>query len=110
MTRAFLRASTGDTYVRPYRYALAISMPALRFYYRRAGPARFVLCSRDDSGAALARRSARADGCICNKGKARRAHMSPSAPKTRRGQENSTADGLKAGGRDNGGAGPARGL
>ena len=79
---------------------------SVRFYTAALAPLGFVLCSRDDSGAGFGPKGEPALWLHLNKGRnADGAHiafraMSHDAVKTFH------TEGLKAGGRDNGGAGP----
>jgi catechol 2,3-dioxygenase-like lactoylglutathione lyase family enzyme len=79
---------------------------SVRFYTAALAPLGFVLCSRDDSGAGFGPKDAPALWLHLNKGKTPAgAHVA-----FRAGNHDAVkkfhADGLKAGGRDNGGAGP----
>ena len=79
---------------------------AVRFYTAALAPLGFVLCSRDDSGAGFGPKDAPALWLHLNKGKAASgAHVAFRA-KTHDAVKKFHTDGLKAGGRDNGGAGP----
>ena len=79
---------------------------SVRFYTAALAPLGFVLCSRDDSGAGFGPKDALALWLHLHKGKAAAgAHVA-----FRAGNHDAVkkfhAGGLKAGGRDNGGAGP----
>jgi catechol 2,3-dioxygenase-like lactoylglutathione lyase family enzyme len=81
---------------------------AVRFYTAALAPLGFVLCSRDDSGAGFGPKGAPSLWLHLHKGeKASGAHVAFSA-----GNHDAVkkfyAEGIKAGGRDNGGAGPRK--
>ena len=79
---------------------------SVRFYKAALAPLGYVLCSRDDSGAGFGPKGEPALWLYRHKEPRAPARTSPSArPITPRSSE-FHAEGLKAGGRDNGGAGP----
>jgi catechol 2,3-dioxygenase-like lactoylglutathione lyase family enzyme len=79
---------------------------SVRFYTATLGPLGFVLCSRDASGAGFGPKDAPALWLHLHKGKTPDgAHVAFRA-NTHDAVKKFHADGLKAGGRDNGGAGP----
>jgi catechol 2,3-dioxygenase-like lactoylglutathione lyase family enzyme len=79
---------------------------SVRFYTATLAPLGFVLCSRDASGAGFGPKDAPALWLHLHKGKTPDgAHVAFRA-KTHDAVKKFHADGLKAGGRDNGGAGP----
>jgi catechol 2,3-dioxygenase-like lactoylglutathione lyase family enzyme len=79
---------------------------SVRFYTAALAPLGFVLCSRDDSGAGFGPKDAPALWLHLHKGKAATgAHVAFRA-KDHAAIQKFHAEGLKAGGRDNGGAGP----
>src|SRR5262249_29635014 len=81
---------------------------AVRFYTAALAPLGFVLCSRDDSGAGFGPKDGQVLSLHLHQGnKASGAHVAFSA-KGHAAVKKFHADGLKAGGRDNGGAGPRK--
>ena len=81
---------------------------AVRFYTAALAPLGFVLCSRDDSGAGFGPKGAPALWLHLHKGeKASGAHIAFSAS-DHDAVKKFHAEGIKAGGRDNGGAGPRK--
>jgi catechol 2,3-dioxygenase-like lactoylglutathione lyase family enzyme len=79
---------------------------SVRFYTAALGPLGYVLCSRDDSGAGFGPKDAPALWLYADKRHAEGgAHIAFRAP-DHSAIERFHAEGLKAGGRDNGGAGP----
>ena len=79
---------------------------SVRFYTATLAPLGFVLCSRDDAGAGFGPKDAPALWLYLHKGKIPGgAHVAFRA-KNHDAVKKFHADGLKAGGRDNGGAGP----
>ena len=79
---------------------------SVRFYTAALGPLGYVLCSRDDASAGLGPKGAAALWLHLHNGKAGTgAHVAFSA-KDHAAIKKFHAEGLKAGGRDNGGAGP----
>ena len=79
---------------------------SVRFYTATLAPLGFVLCSRYDAGAGFGPKDAPALWLYLHKGKIPGgAHVAFRA-KTHDAVKKLHADGLKAGGRDNGGAGP----
>ena len=81
---------------------------AVRFYTAALAPLVFVLCSRDDSGAGFGPKGAPALWLHLHNGeKASGAHVAFRA-KDHDAVKKFHAEGIKAGGRDNGGAGPRK--
>jgi catechol 2,3-dioxygenase-like lactoylglutathione lyase family enzyme len=81
---------------------------AVRFYTAALAPLGFVLCSRDDSGAGFGPKGAPALWLHLHKGeKASGAHVAFSA-RDHDAVKKFHTEGIKAGGRDNGGAGPRK--
>jgi catechol 2,3-dioxygenase-like lactoylglutathione lyase family enzyme len=79
---------------------------SVRFYTAALAPLGYVLCSRDDSGSGFGPRDAPALWLYLHKGPAGAgAHIAFHAP-DHAAIRKFHAAGLKAGGRDNGGAGP----
>jgi catechol 2,3-dioxygenase-like lactoylglutathione lyase family enzyme len=79
---------------------------SVRFYTATLAPLGYVLCSRDDSGAGFGPKGKPSLWLHLHKGKAAAgAHVAFRA-KDHAAIEKFHAEGLKAGGRDNGGAGP----
>jgi catechol 2,3-dioxygenase-like lactoylglutathione lyase family enzyme len=76
-----------------------------RFYEAALKPLGYVLCSRDDSGAGFGPKGEPALWLYSSKDKAGSAHVAFRAP-DHAAIRKFHAEGLKAGGRDNGGAGP----
>ncbi len=79
---------------------------SVRFYTAALAPLGFVLCSRDDSGAGFGPKGAPALWLHLHKGSAGSAVHVAFGAKNHAAIQKFHADGLKAGGRDNGGAGP----
>jgi catechol 2,3-dioxygenase-like lactoylglutathione lyase family enzyme len=79
---------------------------SVRFYSAALAPLGYVLCSRDESGAGFGPKGEPALWLYLHKGRPAPAPTSRSAPPITRRSGNSTAAGRKAGGRDNGAAGP----
>jgi catechol 2,3-dioxygenase-like lactoylglutathione lyase family enzyme len=78
---------------------------SVRFYEAALKPLGYVLCSRDDSGAGFGPKGEPALWLYLSKDKAAGAHIAFRAP-DHAAIKKFHADGMKAGGRDNGGAGP----
>src|ERR1700755_3301778 len=78
---------------------------SVRFYTAALAPLGYVLNSRDDSGAGCGPKDASALWLYAEKGSAAGAHIAFRAP-DHASIKKFHAEGLKAGGRDNGGAGP----
>ena len=78
---------------------------SVRFYTAALAPLGFVLCSRDAEGAGFGPRDAPALWLYLNKEAAAGAHIAFRAP-GHAAIKKFHAEGLKAGGRDTGGAGP----
>jgi catechol 2,3-dioxygenase-like lactoylglutathione lyase family enzyme len=79
---------------------------SVRFYEAALKPLGYVLCSRDDSGAGFGPKDGPALWLYLDKGtKGPGAHVAFRAP-DHAAIKKFHADGMKAGGRDNGGAGP----
>jgi catechol 2,3-dioxygenase-like lactoylglutathione lyase family enzyme len=79
---------------------------SVRFYTAALAPLGFVLCSRDDSGAGFGPKGAPALWLHLHKGSAGSAAHVAFRAKDHAAIKQFHAEGLKAGGRDNGGAGP----
>ncbi len=79
---------------------------SVRFYTAALAPLGYVLCSRDESGAGFGPKGEPALWLYLHKGLTARAPISPSARPTTPRSENFTTRAIKAGGRDNGAAGP----
>lgn len=78
---------------------------SVRFYTAALAPLGYVLCSRDADGAGFGPRDAPALWLYLSKETAAGAHIAFRAP-DHAAIKKFHAEGLKAGGRDNGGAGP----
>ena len=79
---------------------------SVRFYTAALAPLGYVLCSRDDSGAGFGPKGAARAVAASAQGQGRTgAHVAFRAP-DHAAIKKFHAEGLKAGGRDNGGAGP----
>jgi catechol 2,3-dioxygenase-like lactoylglutathione lyase family enzyme len=79
---------------------------SVRFYTAVLAPLGFVLCSRDDSGAGFGPKGEPALWLHLHKGSAGSAAHVAFRAKDHAAIQQFHAEGLKAGGRDNGGAGP----
>jgi catechol 2,3-dioxygenase-like lactoylglutathione lyase family enzyme len=78
---------------------------SVRFYEAALKPLGYVLCSRDDNGAGFGPKGEPALWLYASKNANAGAHVAFRAP-GHAAVEKFHAEGLKAGGRDNGGAGP----
>ena len=79
---------------------------SVRFYTAALAPLGYVLCSRDDSGAGFGPKGEPALWLHLHKGSAGSAAHVAFRAKDHAAIKKFHAEGLKAGGRDNGGAGP----
>ena len=79
---------------------------SVRFYTAALAPLGYVLCSRDDSGAGFGPKGAAGALAASAQGIGRLGRACRVPRQGSRGDQEFHAEGLKAGGRDNGGAGP----